>query len=274
MHLRDLIKTLPKERIQLEVIKAFKGNNTHRFLTMLDEMEMLEYVFPSLMKLKGIDGGSYHKEQTFTHCLNALRALDDCGDYRLKLACLYHDVGKHSPVINNKGFNTFREHNMLGLDLIVHDLKEHLLFSNDVVDYVKYQCLLHMGFHEKDSSSEKAIVKMYSKLLEKNIPLKDWILLRYADRKSNSLNSHNFFTEWKLYRRFLEVINKKVPFRITDLDISGKDIMQLLNIKPSKLVGEVLTELFNLVQEGNLENKFGQLAVYVSDKKLLFIKGI
>ena len=42
---RNKLKDVPKERLQLEIIKAFKTDNTHRFLTMLDEMEMLKYYF-------------------------------------------------------------------------------------------------------------------------------------------------------------------------------------------------------------------------------------
>jgi tRNA nucleotidyltransferase (CCA-adding enzyme) len=93
--LRHLLKDIPKERILLEVTKAFKSNNTHRFLTLLEEMEMLEYVFPSMVELKNIDGGGYHAETVRSHCFNAVKAIED-KHWLLKLAALYHDVGKQN----------------------------------------------------------------------------------------------------------------------------------------------------------------------------------
>ena len=56
-------------------------------------MEMLEYVFPNIHKLRGIDGGGYHKEDVLHHVFNAVKAIEE-KSWQLKLAALYHDVGK------------------------------------------------------------------------------------------------------------------------------------------------------------------------------------
>lgn len=260
--LRSLIKDVPKERIQLEIIKAFKSNNTHRFLTMLEEMEMLEYIFPSLVRLRGIDGGDYHRECVLSHVFNALKAIED-KDYRLKLAALYHDVGKCQPEINDKGFNTFKNHDIIGAEIIERDLKGYLKFSNDVVDYVKNLCLTHMIYIDLDS--ERAIKRVVTKLYEYNVTIKDLIYLRYADSKANSKQKRNFFSKWKIYRRIMEVVLKKPPFSIKDLDIDGTNIMKLLNIKPSRLVGEILRNVFEQVQEDLLLNEKDTIIKYVKE---------
>jgi len=258
--LKELLNSIPKERIQLEIMKAFKSNNTHRFLTLLEEMEMLEFIFPNIAKLKNIDGGDYHRETVLHHCFNAVKAIEE-KHWELKLAAMYHDVGKQYPIINEKGFNTFKNHNEKGIPLIEHDLKEHLKMPNGLVHYVKYLCLFHMDFIILDS--EKNVKKTYTKLLEKNIPLRDFIYLRYADTKGNVKNKNTFYVMWTMYRRFLEIINKKVPFSIKDLNISGIEIMEALNIKPSRLIGDILRDVFEKVQEDLILNEKDVILEYI-----------
>ena len=246
---REALKTVPTERLQAEIIKAFKTTNTHRFLTMLDEMEIFGILFPSLYQLKGIDGGGYHNETVFTHSLGAVKAVED-KDWKLKLACLYHDSGKRFPIINDKGFNTFCEHNILGLDYIIADLSRHLKFSGDVVNYVKYLSLMHMNH----VIGTRCIRRTYAQLCERNIPVKDFIYLRYADKRANVLYTTKFFEEWCVYRRFMEVINAKTPASVKMLKVNGTDVMEILSIPPSRIVGQVLETLFNLVINEAIEN--------------------
>lgn len=261
--LRDLVEDIPKERILLEVIKAFKTNNTHRFLTLLEEMDILKYVFPSLVRLRSIDGGGYHKEQVLSHCFNAVKVIEE-KDYRLKLASLYHDCGKYDPTINDKGFNTFKDHNVKGMDVMVNDFKNYLKAPNELVDYIKYMCLHHMDYLALES--DRNIKRFYTRLLEHNIPLKDFMYLRYADSRSNASKKTDFKSIKQMYKRVLKVIKSKPPFSIKDLNINGEEIMKLLNIKPSKLIGEILRNVFDNVQEDLLKNEKDAIIKFISDK--------
>ena len=263
--LRFLLKEVPRERIQLEIIKAFKSNNTHRFLTMLEEMEMLEYIFPSAYSLKNIDGGDYHRETVLHHCLNAVKAIED-KDWKLKLAAFMHDYGKRNPIKNDKGFNTFKDHDIKGRIVITSDLKR-LKFSNDIIDYVKNLCTMHM-LHI-DLSSERAIKKAVTKLYENNVAIKDFIYIRYADSKANSKRKSTFFSKWRIYRRLMEVINKKPPFSIKDLDIDGIEVMSILSIKPCRLVGDILRDVFEKVQEDLISNEKDAIIKYIKSNNYI-----
>jgi hypothetical protein len=48
---------------------------------------------------------------------------------------------------------------------------------------------------------------------------------------------------------------QKEPFKVTDLKVDGKDVMETLEIKPSRQVGDVLDTLFADVVEGKLKNE-------------------
>jgi len=174
---RQLIKELPRERIQLEVVKAFKDKNTHRFLTLLEEMEMLNYVFPSLCGLRNLEHGKYHNELVLNHCFNAVKAIDRCGNWKLKLVALYHDIGKYKWLYNDKGEIIFKGHNIRGTEFIKYDLGKWLKMPNDIVDYIVALKDLHMDCIK----TPKAVRRLNVKLTDKNIPLLHFILLRYAD---------------------------------------------------------------------------------------------
>jgi tRNA nucleotidyltransferase/poly(A) polymerase len=45
------------------------------------------------------------------------------------------------------------------------------------------------------------------------------------------------------------------PLSITDLKVSGNDVMKVLGIKPSRKVGEILQKLFEEVLEDSSKNE-------------------
>jgi len=256
---RYLLKDIPAERIQQEIVKAFKHNNTHRFLTLLEEFEMLDILFPNLQRLRGQDGGKYHNETVLNHCFNAVRAIDDCGNYKLKLASLYHDMGKYHVILNDKNEVTFKGHNCIGGTFIEYDLKEHLKFSNDIVDYVVSLSKLHMDCID----TKKSIRKLMVKLTEKNIPIRDFILLRYSDNKGDVKESTDFRDSWKSYKLCIKVLNEKPPFNVKSLAINGKDVMERFNMEPSPRVGEILRTLFEKVIDETIQNTREDLMCYL-----------
>ena len=57
-----------------------------------------------------------------------------------------------------------------------------------------------------------------------------------------------------------ELIDEDACFSMKDLAINGNDIMQLLDIKSGKKVGEILNTLLDEVIEEKLENKYELLS--------------
>ncbi len=61
---------------------------------------------------------------------------------------------------------------------------------------------------------------------------------------------------------------KKLTLKtINDLDITSSDIINTLNIKPSKVIREVKDELVNLILEGKLENNKKKITTYLKNRK-------
>ena len=74
----------------------------------------------------------------------------------------------------------------------------------------------------------------------------EMIDLRRADRLGSGSKETSW--RWELFKeRIIEV--QKQPFSIKDLKVNGQDVMEILKIKPSRKVGEVLEIIFKEVEE-------------------------
>ena len=60
---------------------------------------------------------------------------------------------------------------------------------------------------------------------------------------------------WRMeeFRKRIDQVLTK-PFSISDLKVNGKDVMDVLNIPPSRKVGEILDQLFQEVLEDSSKN--------------------
>jgi len=259
--LKELINEVPGERIRLEIIKAFKSEGSHRFLMLLKELNMLFEVFPTLCSLENIDGGPHHNESVLQHCFNAVKAVDSSKNYLLKLACLYHDIGKNDPMLNDEGENIFYDHHLKGQDCIEFDLGARLHFTNDEVKYVKF-----MARHHMDSiDSKKSIKKLFTRLTEYDVPLRDFLLLRYADKKGNlkTTNDVNFLYIKNKYKECLTILNTKPPAGVNQLEINGRDVMCYFDLAPGKEIGVMLHYALDGVLSDVVKNEKEALLDYL-----------
>ena len=82
--------------------------------------------------------------------------------------------------------------------------------------------------------------------------LADMLDLRHGDRVGSGAKP----TSWRLdlfKKRLAEV--QKEPFKVSDLKVNGHDVMKILKLKPGKEIGQILTKIFNDVEEGRLKNE-------------------
>jgi len=91
-----LVKNVAKERVKDEITKIFVHDNPFGFIALLDEIKLLEHIFPALAETKHIDQPTrYHPFDIYTHSLLALYEIQKINkDPLVKFAVLYHDVGK------------------------------------------------------------------------------------------------------------------------------------------------------------------------------------
>jgi tRNA nucleotidyltransferase/poly(A) polymerase len=239
-----LIDKLPKEKIQLEVVKAMKLQKASLFFDALHLIGALRYIFPSLEACFDQDGGPYHAETVFTHCMEVGDSIST-KNWRVKLAGYLHDVGK-PPCAEISAETTalrFRNHPVEGAKLVTQELKK-LKFSNESESYVSNLVLLHMT-SLKDDFSKRAVKKFMVKLEEKQIDYRDWMRLLIADRKGNyKIKNYSFGEIRDRLRGIYSIFKEEKMFSLKDLVVDGRDVMEYANLESGPEIGMVLRVLF------------------------------
>lgn len=231
--------------------KAFSSGRAYWFVKALFEYEMLDKVFPGIYALIRVDGGHYHNETVYTHVMGALRALDKTKlPWYVKLAALYHDVGKCKWEISDEGKRRFTNHAKNGAPIVENDLK-CLGISKDVIEIVKTL----VGLHMSQIDGPHSIRKLARAMDEKKIPHKYFFWVRYADNKGSAVHKTDFMYYWRLYLKFKRALYVKKKPSVADLCINGYDLMKEFGKKQGKWLGQVLAYLFVGVQERGYPNE-------------------
>jgi len=233
------------ERIRVEILKAMKARYASIFFNALHEINVLQYIFPSLDCCYYFDvHGIHHRESIITHSLLAGDNIST--KYPLvKLATYLHDVGKPPACKYNPKTKDvkFTAHEIEGELLLRKELK-HLTFSKNEIDYISTLIRLHM----RTFSSEKSIRRVVNKL--GNIDFRDLYRLKLADSKANIIKGAFPYAAVKAdFARIEKALNTKTSNRFDQLAINGKIIMELTGLKPGPKIGQIKDILMDMILE-------------------------
>lgn len=234
------------ERIRLETLKAMKYRNPSKFFESLNEIGALRYIFPSLSRCVDHKGGHHHAEDVFTHSMI-------CGDSisrrfpLLRLAGYLHDVGKPEVAFIDKNDYhklKFFGHHDAGAQLLLDELMT-LRFSTEEIEYICKMVRMHM----KNHNSPKQIRRLLASCNRSRINYKDYLRIRFADRKANLKKGPHTITSIKeVLKDFQTEIARKPPNKYSELAINGNDVMEL-GFKQGPVIGKVLKFLFEKVMD-------------------------
>jgi tRNA nucleotidyltransferase/poly(A) polymerase len=277
----ELISKPANERIEYELIKLFGGKFAHLALLKMDKCGLLERLFPFVKELKQVPPNLHHHLDLFNHCIETvkqvqilydkssdevkehLQRVDFGGASRfahLKLACFMHDIGKFSTwtIEEDAGRHRFIKHEDVGAKMCVPILK-NLAFSNKQIEYISYIIKKHMYPSAVVSSPElnEKVMMRYVRKSEDNAI--DNILIAQADR----LSALGPEITQKMVDDNISGLNNLLSFYLSKKDnlkplpklLDGNDIMQILNIKPSKRLGEVVDALTEAQISGEVLTK-------------------
>lgn len=90
------LQWIAKERIKQEIDKVFAVGDPFAFVALLDELNVLKYIFPALYACKNVaQPVRYHPFDVYVHSILTLYHLQTINtSYLVRLGMLYHDVGK------------------------------------------------------------------------------------------------------------------------------------------------------------------------------------
>ncbi|MFZ2199362.1 MAG: CCA tRNA nucleotidyltransferase [Microgenomates group bacterium] len=252
------LKEISWERIGAEVMKLLATEHSADGIMLMTNCGITEIIMPELLEMKEIKQGGHHIYDVFTHSIEALRACPS-PDPVVRLATLLHDIDK--PVVSKQGGErgvTFYNHEVSGARTAKR-IAERLKLSKKDQDRVFTLVRWHMFVYE--SKMTDASIRRFIRRVGKD-NIHDMLALRVGDRVGGGSKA----TSWRLtelQKRIGEQFYE--PLSIKDLNINGAEIMEILNIKPSKKVGEILNTLFEEILEDSSKNTKEYLTARVKE---------
>ncbi|MCL4367419.1 CCA tRNA nucleotidyltransferase [Patescibacteria group bacterium] len=247
----QLISNIAPERIREELFKLLESANPYIGIKELQETGILDILFPELTRCFGIQQEGPKHTRIYDigeHSVEALKFTPST-DPLVRLATLLHDIGKPDTYnIDQTGNVTFYNHDLVGGRLILQIAKRFNL-SKKQTDKLYRLVRWHL-FTVDDKQTDAAIRRFIKNVGKENI--NDMIALRIGDRLGGGTQNPVSWRMEKFRSRINQVLQK--PFSITDLQVDGQDVMSILNIPPSRKVGEVLKMLFQEVINDSSKN--------------------
>jgi len=249
------IEIISAERIRDEFVKLIMSENPRIGIALLVETGLADYVLPEIPKLKlEIDEHHHHKD-VYEHTLKVLEqaiSLEDrLGGPNLviRLAALLHDIGKpKTRELIPGGGVSFHHHEVVGARMAKERLKT-LRFSNDVINDVSSLVFLHLRVHGygtgewTDSAVRRYIRDAEHQLVHLHVLTRADCTTR-NQRKAESLAR----TYDSLEERILKLMAEEELEKIRP-DLDGLEIMEILGISPSPVVGQAYQYLLDLRME-------------------------
>lgn len=284
----NLIEKPAKERVNVELMKLFEGANTAQTLLNMDKCGLLELIFPFVVEWKKIPKNTHHHLDLFNHLIETVNQvevnfdklpqgaqdilnIEPYGTVKkyayLKLAAFLHDIGKPATwtIDETTGRHRFIMHDSVGAEKVPAFLKE-LKFSKKQISYIKSLIRYHIYPSNVNLNNEKSVMKFLRKLDENTV---DIILLAMADRLSakgvditEEIIEENIEHLNVLLNRYFESLEQIKPLPKL---IDGNEIMEILNIKPSPILGKIISALKMAQEDGEIMTK---------DEAINFVKNI
>ena len=277
----DTLNKVAQERILAELLKIFTTPQSATFVRLMDNLKILEVVFPEILPMKGCIQNSFHHLDVWQHsiavyenCETVINCLKKFFDPKsnqvqnnlaagnrlplLKLAALLHDVGK--PATRNinidTGRITFYGHDKKG-EAIAGKIAKRLRMSNKDQIFIKTLIAehLHVLNLSRNEVQPKTRMRWFRKLKDDSIPL---IILGMADIKgtlgpSSKETERNMHLKWskKTVADYYTTIKKQLERKNL---IGGKDLIAL-GLSPGPEIGRIIKEVREAQDEGTIKNR-------------------
>jgi poly(A) polymerase len=254
------IEIISAERVQAEFVKLMLGKNPRLGLEALVDSGLAALVLPELPALKLETDEHHHHKDVYEHTLTVVEQAIDYekdygleGDFTLRFAALMHDVGKPATrKLEPGGAVSFYHHDLVGAKLAKKRMQA-LRFDNDTIKAVSLLIELHLRFFGySDQAWTDSAIRRYVRDAGDQL-LRLHALTRADVTTRNKRKADRLAHAYDDLEQRIAVIAEQEQLDAMRPDLSGEDIMRILDLKPSRTVGEAYNYLLELrIEEGPL----------------------
>jgi poly(A) polymerase/tRNA nucleotidyltransferase (CCA-adding enzyme) len=247
------------ERIRDEFMKMLlKSSKPSVGIELMRKAGLLQLFIPELLEGLGVEQKMFHSDDVYWH---SLRTCDSAHD-SVKLAALLHDIAKPRTDMGN---GHFYGHDAMGAQM-VEEILRRMKFPQAEVKRVVLLIKNHMFYypHMQDDMTEEeknnielhqwsdsAVRRFIQRVGIENID--DLFKLRLADAQSNPMTAFKPEEITLLQQRISAVLQQDMAFKVTDLKITGEDLVNI-GIERGPELGKILKELLDMVLEDPMLN--------------------
>ena len=271
------INIVSVERIKDEFVKTLMTNNPRKGISILVDTGLAEIILPEIPKLRLEVDEHHHHKDVYEHSITVLEqaiALEDrLGGPNLviRLASLLHDIGKpKTRAFIEGGGVSFHHHEVVGARLVKKRLQT-LRFDNETIDAVELLVALHLRFHgygegEWTDSAVRRYVRDAGPLITHL-----HVLTRADCTTRNKVKAARLSATYDSLEARIDVLMEQEELSKIRPDLDGQEVMDLLNLKPSREVGLAMDFLMELrLEQGPIgpEKATEALLTWWASKKL------
>ncbi len=276
----EMLRDTATERIQAELTEIFRTKRSFPFIRRMDDMGVLNVIFPEIKAMKGCVQNGYHHLNVWghsllvlEHCEHILNHLEEffgpvarqvsenlkpCNRLPLlKLTALLHDVGKPGTRgVREDGRITFHGHEEEGAEM-VSDIAKRLRMSNQDHDFVYTVVAEHLHVLNLFFSKAKPSTRMrwFRKLKDDCIPL---IIHGMADIKATlgplaTDERREKHLRWsrEAVRKYYEEIKQQLERQNL---MNGKDLIDM-GMAPGPEMGRLLGKIREAQDVGQINDR-------------------
>ena len=251
-NLASRISIVSAERVRDEFIKILMSKNPRIGITILVDTGLADLVIPEIPKLRLEVDEHHHHKDVYEHSITVLEQAITQEDRLqgpnlvIRLAALLHDIGKpKTRSFIKDGGVSFHHHEVVGARLAKKRLQE-LRFDGHTIEAVETLTALHLRFHgygdgEWTDSAVRRYVRDAGDLL-----IHLHVLTRADCTTRNKAKAIRLSDVYNSLEARISILMEQEELSKIRPDLNGAQVMEILNLKPSREVGAAMDFLMEL----------------------------